>query len=244
MHKLTVGWMYPNLLNLHGEKGSIQALVQVGANLGIDVEILRIEDFDDVIPFEKLDLLMFLPGEITMFRHLIPALQKQPLQAYLEQGGYLLALGTSGLMFGKSIQREDGSVLEGLGYLDMTAKERAYVWGDDLHLRINATKQELAGSQIQMADVDAKNPFGTTIYGMGNNNTGAEGARWKNLIYTNCLGPLFVKNPWFAESIVRDILLQKSMGIHASSTNRIASDGFDATLAFIHSKSKIKTSGL
>ena len=27
MHKITVGWMYPNLLNLHGERGSVQALV-------------------------------------------------------------------------------------------------------------------------------------------------------------------------------------------------------------------------
>ena len=25
-NKLTIGWMYPNLLNLHGERGSVQML--------------------------------------------------------------------------------------------------------------------------------------------------------------------------------------------------------------------------
>lgn len=238
MHKVKIGWMYPNLLNLHGERGSIQALVQIGKNMGIDVEVLRIEDFEDAIPFDTLDMLVFLPGEISSFNHIIPALQAQPLQAYVEQGGYLLAIGTSGLMFGHSILREDGTLLQGLGYLDMTAKERAYVWGDDLHLRINGSNQELVGSQIQMADVDAKQPLGITIYGMGNNNTGADGARWKNLIYTNCLGPLFVKNPWFAESILKDILLKKYLGIQARDPYRIASESFASTLSFINSKIK------
>ena len=237
MAKITVGWMYPNLLDLHGERGSVQALVEIGKEMGIDIEVLRIEDFNDPIPYEKLDLMMFLPGEIISFSNLVPALQTEDFRSYLERGGYVIALGTTGLMFGKSILREDSSILQGLGYLNMAAKERKYVWGDDLHVRINATKQELAGSQIQMADVDAKNPLATTIYGMGNNNTGAEGARWKNLIYTNCLGPLFVKNPWFAESILKDILLQKA-GINTTNTNVIASDSFDATLEFIKTKPK------
>ena len=47
MHKLTVGWMYPDVLNLHGERGSVQALENIGSNLGVEVEIRRIENFDD-----------------------------------------------------------------------------------------------------------------------------------------------------------------------------------------------------
>lgn len=236
MDKITVGWMYPNLLNLHGERGSVKALVAVGKQLGIDVQIKRIEDFDDPIPFEELDMLMFLPGEIVLFNHLIPALQNSTLSEYLEKGGYLLAIGTSGLMFGKTVTREDGSIINGLGYLDMDATERKFVWGDDLHIHIDETGMELAGSQIQMADVDAKNPLATTIYGMGNNNTGAEGARYKNLIYTNCLGPLFVKNPWFAEQILKDICWAKGISVTAEGNYQIAKASFDATLKFIAEK--------
>ena len=238
MDKITVGWMYPNLLNLHGERGSVQALVAVGKQLGIDVQVRRIEDFDDPIPFEELDMLIFLPGEIVIFNHLIPALQNTGLKDYLEKGGYLLAIGTSGLMFGKTVTREDGSTIDGLGLLDMEATERKYVWGDDLHIRLNETGMELVGSQIQMADVVAKNPLATTIYGMGNHNSGAEGARWKNLIYTNCLGPLFVKNPWFAEQILKDICKEKGIQISAEGNYPIAKASFDATLKFIQEKPK------
>ena len=181
MAKLIVGWMYPNLLNLHGERGSVQALVEIGKQLGVEIEIRRVEDFDDHISFADFDLLMFLPGEIKVLEQLVLPLKAEGLDAYLERGGYLLAIGTSGLIFGNSILREDGSTVKGLGYLDMTARERQYVWGDDLHFKVNGTDLELAGAQIQMADVDAKNPLCTTVYGRGNNNTGSEGARWKNL---------------------------------------------------------------
>lgn len=236
MLKVTVGWMYPNLLNLHGERGSIQALSELGKKMGISVEIIRIEDFDDPIPYQNLDLIVFLPGEIASFNHLIPALSNENLKSYLENDGYLLALGTSGLMFGKSITREDGSQLNCLGYLDMTAKERKYVWGDDLHFRINGSKQEIIGSQIQMADVETTTPLGTVIYGMGNNNSGTEGARWKNLIYTNCMGPLFVKNPWFAETILKDIILKKYVGLKTNISYSFATEAFNASERFINKK--------
>jgi len=240
MSKIRIGWMYPNLLNLHGERGSVQALVQIGSKLGLDVEIIRIEDFDQTIPFNELDMLIFLPGEISTFARIIPSLQaqKSAMDAYLEQGGYVLAIGTTGLMFGKMILREDGTTVDCLGYLDMSAKERKYVWGDDLHVRISDTKQELAGSQIMMADVDAASPLSQTIYGRGNNGTGTDGARWKNLIYTNCLGPLFVKNPWFGEVLLKDICMKKFLSLSAPAIHPIASASFDSTLAFIQKKQR------
>lgn len=234
MERINVAWMYPNLLNLHGERGSVQMLVEVGKQLGVDVRVTRIEDFDESVTFADFDLLMFLPGEIATFPHLIPALGT--IGDYVENGGYVLALGTTGLMFGKSILREDGSNLSCLALLDMTATERKFVHGDDLHFRIKGSNMELAGSQIQMADVDAAEPLGTTIYGMGNNNSGAEGARYKNLIYTNCLGPLFVKNPWFAESILKDILKNKGVEITENGSYPIAENSFKATLDFISAK--------
>lgn len=238
MDNITVGWMYPDILNLHGERSSVQALVSIGSNLGLEIEIRRIDDFEDPIPYQELDMLMFLPGEISSFRYLVPALRRQmkELTAYVENGGHILALGTSGLLFGNKILREDGSVQEGLGIMDLTATERKYVWGDDLHFRIKETRQELIGSQIMMLDVETATPLGTTIYGRGNNGTGTEGARYQNLIYTNCCGPLFVKNPWFAEDILKDIALSKYLGLRKTRLNRLASDSFDSTERFLKTK--------
>ena len=235
MLKLTVAWMYPNLLNLHGERGSIQAIEKIGNEMGVEIEIRRIEDFDDPVDFNEFDLVVFLPGEITTLQRLIVPLRANNLPEYIENGGYVLAIGTSGLMFGNSITREDSTVISGLGCLDMTARERQYVWGDDLHVCINSTKQELVGSQIQMADVEASNPLATVIYGMGNNKKGGDGACYKNLIYTNCLGPLFVKNPWFAQTILKDIILQKA-GLTPHIDNTIADNSFRSTVKFTKSK--------
>ena len=240
MHKIHIGWMYPDLLNLHGERGSIQALQRVGENLGLEVEIHRFDDFDQPIPFEELDMLVFLPGEISSFRWLKPALeaQRQQLEAFLERKGYVIALGTTGLLFGNSVLREDGSTVEGLGLLDLTAKERKFVWGDDLHFRINDSKQEIFGSQILMADVETTQPLGTTLYGKGNNVAGQEGARNGNLIYTNCLGPVFVKNPWWAEDILKDICLNKFLGIGQKKPYKIATDSFKSGIRFLERKPK------
>ena len=49
MERINVAWMYPNLLNLHGERGSVQMLVEVGKQLGVDVRVTRIEDFDESV---------------------------------------------------------------------------------------------------------------------------------------------------------------------------------------------------
>ena len=166
MDKMTLrlGWMYPDCLNLHGERGSVQAFERVGRNLGVNVEIVRINDFDETIPFADLDLLMFLPGEIKEFEFIRPALDKQrkAMKAYIENGGWIIALGTTGLLFGKQTEREDGSIFEGLGLLNLTGKERKYVWGDDIHFRLRDTKMEIFGSMIQMADVEAAKPLGDT----------------------------------------------------------------------------------
>ena len=238
MKELNLAWMYPDCLNLHGERGSIQALVRVANNLGIDLKVLRIEDPKDTIPFEQIDLFVFLPGEIKVFPEILEALtrQKAQLTSFLDRGGYLIAIGTSGLIFGDTITREDGSEMLGLGYLDMKAVERKYVYGNDLHFRLRDSKQEIIGSQVQMADVETSMPLADTLYGWGNNNSGLEGARCKNLIYTNCLGPLFVKNPWWAEQILLDIAARKYLGLGRNAEYTLESGSFDSTLRYLAQK--------
>lgn len=239
MRKVTIGWMYPDLLNLHGERGSVQALVRTAENLGLTAEVRRIEDPDDPVPLDELDILLYLPGEIRTLSVIREALRgrEEQMRQYVEAGGTVVAIGTSGLLFGKEILRLDGSRVEGLGLLDMTARERALVWGDDLRVLLTDTKQELVGCQISMADVETTMPLGRTLYGRGNYGTGSEGARYKNLIYTNCLGPLFVKNPWFAETILKDVILH-DLGVERKRPNDLANASFDTTVRFIESKTK------
>ncbi len=235
---LNLAWMYPDLLNLHGERGSVQAFVRVGENLGIDVKVHRINDFDDTIPFDEIDLCIFLPGELKELNFIKPALEKQrkSLLEYIEKGGHIIAIGTTGMMFGKSVERENGEIFEGLGILDVTGKERKYIRGDDIHFRINSLKQEIFGSQIHAVDCVASTPLGTTLYGHGNNGDGREGAYYKNVVFTNCLGPVFAKNPWWTESIIKDIVIKKYLGKSKKNENTLENNSFDSCIKFIKQK--------
>lgn len=231
-------WLYPNLLNLHGERGSVQAFVRAGENLGVQINVKRVEDFNDKIDFDSADLIMLLPGELKELQFIKPALEKQKKELcnYIENRGYIIAIGTTGMLFGKKTVRENGDVLEGLGILDIEGKERKYIRGDDIHFRINSSKQEIFGSQIQAVDCTASNPLGTILFGHGNNGEGNEGAVYKNLIFTNCLGPVFVKNPWWTESIVKDIMLKKYLGVEQKKENALENASFDSCLKFTKRK--------
>ena len=129
-------------------------------------------------------------------------------------------------------------MLEGLGLLDMTATERHLVWGDDLLLRVCDSRHEMIGVQIMMADVQTTQPFGKVIYGYGNNGGKDEGARYKNLIYTNCVGPVLVKNPWFTEQILADICMNKFLGLKKKKAYKLACDSFDSAEEFVRGKMK------
>ena len=46
---------------------------------------------------------------------------------------------------------------------------------------------------------------------MGNNNDETEGCKYKNVIFTNALGPVLVKNPWYAEKLIRQAMKTKGI---------------------------------
>lgn len=236
---VNIAWMYPDLLNLHGERGSVQTFEKRGKAMGMDVKIHRIDSPEGKIDFSKFDLFLFMPGEIKTLFLIKNVLESQmdDLKAYIENGGHIIAVGTTGMLFAKALEREDGSFFQGLGFLDATGKERKYVYGDDLHFRINNTKMEIFGSQIQMVDVTAQSPLGTVIYGHGNDKSGSEGAVYKNLIFTNCLGPVFVKNPWWCDQILKDIYLKKQ-GINCNSDYSFETASFNSCLEFTNRKPK------
>lgn len=168
--EINLSWMYPDILSLHGERGSVQAFKKVAENLGVKLNIKKVENFEDIVELENTDIMLFLPGELKVIEQIKNALEKQDLKKYIEEEKYLICVGTTGSLLAKEIEREDGTKIEGLGILDMNIVEKKMVIGDDLHFYIKQSKQEIIGSQIQMIDIKRKNvePLGYTIYGYGN----------------------------------------------------------------------------
>lgn len=229
MEKLNITWCYPDILSLHGDRGNIMALKKVAEMLNIEVEINRIDNYDDLIDFKKTDILLFNPGELKTVPNIIEALKKQidDLKEYVNKNKVLIVIGTTGAAFGKEIVKLDSTKIEGLGLLDMVTYERENILGDDLIIKLKDNDIELNGSQIQVIDtkLDSNIELAKVEYGYGNNGyeNKLEGAKNNNLIFTNMLGPLFVKNPWYAELLIKKAMENKKVNIK----EKISKESFD-----------------
>ncbi|MDO4383005.1 MAG: hypothetical protein Q4C18_00765 [Eubacteriales bacterium] len=219
MNKLNITWCWPDVLNLHGDRGNVMALERIGKKMGLSVEVHKTTNFGDSLDFKQTDVLLLNPGEFKSNEYIVNAFRnvKDQLDAYIEEGGVILTVGTTGAAFGKTIRRLDGSTISGLGYLDMECAERDNIVGDDLITRMRGTDFELNGSQIQVMDTTLSSDVALSDveYGYGNNGYEEkhEGARYKNLIFTNMLGPVLVKNPWLAQHLIQKAMERKGVSI-------------------------------
>ena len=218
MNTLNITWLYPALLNLHGDRGNLMAFVRVGTKMGLDVKINRIDTFSQDIDFENSDIIFMNAGEIKTAASIVKNIKKfgDAVYKFAESGKPIIAVGTTGMVLIKSTTRCDGSVVEGLGLLDATAVERKEIYGDDLQFSLcEDSGFEIMAVQIHLVDFFLNDPsiaLGKLIYGKGNNDKDStEGAKYKNVIFTNALGPVFVKNPWYTEKIINEALKAKGL---------------------------------
>ncbi len=218
---INVGWMYPDILNLHGERANAKSFELVSKKMKVKLNIDRIDNIDELVDFEKYDILLFNAGELKEIENISNCLnnQKESLNKYIKENKVILLTGTTGALFSNKVERLDGYSFEALKILDMDVKERDSVIGDDLYYIAN--NMQIMGSQIQMIDITLNNvkPFGNIKYGYGNNGNTKEGARYKNVIFTNALGPVLVKNPWFTEYLIKLALKNKNIQLENKKIN-------------------------
>jgi len=214
--EINLYWMYPDILNLHGDRGNIQAFMHIAKLMVLELNVQRVEKYEEKIDFEKADILIFNPGELKTIKRVIEKLRKdeENIKQYIEKDRYIIAIGTSGAIFANDIVSTENEIIEGLKLLDINCIERKTIIGDDIYFTLK-DGEEIIGSQIQMVDIilNQAEPLGEVIYGYGNKKNGKEGAKKNNLIFTNALGPVFVKNPWWAEKILMDIAKRKQYQI-------------------------------
>lgn len=210
MSELKIGWLFPDTLFLHGERGNLLALKRYAQMAGMNAVIDRI-DFNTK-GFQPLDydVIFCAPGEISSFGVVAEWLApyKEDLGRFIEEGRPLIVTGTSVALFGNKNTRTDGTEITGLGLAGLSAKENDEVYGDDnwFECEYNGHNFEIIGNQIQMNDIilEGDKPFGKLKYGYGNSGKDREeGAVRNNSIFTNTLGPMLVCNPWLTMEIIK-----------------------------------------
>ena len=64
--EITLAWMYPDILNQHGDRGNIMAFERVAKKLNIKLNIKRINTYNEPINFKNTDIMFFCPGELKV----------------------------------------------------------------------------------------------------------------------------------------------------------------------------------
>jgi len=223
-YKLTIGWLYPELMSTYGDRGNIFILQKRCEWRGINCSVLPIEFKTPEEEIEKVDLIFGGGAQDRQQGILIDDLRKRKrpiLQALLNKGTPGLFVCGSPQLLGHYYMTGEGRKLEGLGIFDMETRHfgvtkprcignMVFKINEELKIPNNEMRKTVVGFENHGGRTylgPGVKPFGHVIYGFGNNGEdGTEGAVYKNWIATYSHGPLLSKNPHIADWLLTKTL--------------------------------------
>ena len=207
--KITIGHLYPDLLNLYGDRGNIACMMQRCIWRGIEAETKEF-NLGDKIDFSEVDIVL-LGGGSDREQELVCGFLKDikdDFKAYVEDGGVVLAVCGGYQLLGK-YYKTNKKTIEGLSILDITTEWQPERLIRNIVLNSPLFEQPVVGFENHggRTYIGDHTPFGKVFYGLGNTGkSGYEGVIYKNVIATYLHGPLLPKNPQ-----VCDYLLEKAL---------------------------------
>ena len=122
--KLTIGHLYPDLLNLYGDRGNIQCLMKRCQWRGIEAETIAFE-LNDTIDFSGLDIVLLGGGsdrEQMLVCEKLRELQGA-FKAYVENNGVVIAICGGYQLLGNYYKTDQG-MIKGLELVDMHTEQQ------------------------------------------------------------------------------------------------------------------------
>ena len=193
--KISIGYLYYDLLNLYGDSGNIKTLKYHLEEQGIKVDIKNIS-INDKKDFSNIDFLYVGSGTED---NLLTALNdikkdKKELDKYINDNKYILSTGNSIELFGNYII--SNKKIKSLGIFDYVALHSKRIVKDV------KTKSDIIDKEI----IGFENHNGKLL--MEDNNE-QDIIRINNFIGTYLIGPLLVRNPMLCSKLVKELILSK-----------------------------------
>ena len=210
--KITIGHLYPDLLNLYGDRGNIQCLMKRCQWRGIEAETIPFE-LEDEIDFSKLDIVLLGGGsdrEQMLVCEKLKEIQKD-FKAYVENYGVVIAICGGYQLLGNYYKTEQGT-MKGLELVDLYTEQGEGRLIDNIVLQSDLFDMPIVGFENHGGRTYIKDnkPLGKVLYGAGNDGkSGYEGVVYKNVIGTYLHGPLLPKNSQLADWLISHALEQK-----------------------------------
>ncbi len=213
-YSLNIVHLYPDLLNLYGDKGNIECLKKRLIWRGIDANVSVCTDSQNFVDFENTDIIFVGGGsdreqEIVCSRLLE---KKREISAFAENGGTIIAVCGGYQLLGK-YYRVNGREIKGLEILDIStdaAPDFSRLIGNVVIENEKIGKIVGFENHGGRTDIGSHTPLGKVICGFGNDGkSGYEGVIYKNVIGTYLHGPLFPKNPKLCDAVLSGALTHK-----------------------------------
>ena len=210
--KLTIGHLYPDLLNLYGDRGNIQCFRKRLEWRGIEAEVIPFLSGDE-IDFSRLDIVL-LGGGSDREQELVCGYLKNirdDFKKYVEEGGVVLAVCGGYQLLGKYYKTRTETI-EGLAILDITTEWEPERLVKNIILNSPLFDMPVVGFENHggRTYIGDHTPLGKVFFGYGNTGkSGYEGVVYKNVIATYLHGPLLPKNPQGFDDLLERALERK-----------------------------------
>jgi CobQ-like glutamine amidotransferase family enzyme len=215
--ELRICHLYPEVLNLYGDRGNILCMKRrlEWRGIGCSVTELKIGDRTDLSGFD----LFFIGGgqdfEQEVLLGDLHTGKDREIRAAIEDGKTFLCICGGYQMLGNYYETYDGVKCEFLGAIDFYTAGSETRMIDNYCFRLGEESggSVVAGFENHSGRTYLGNgirPLGTVLKGNGNNGQdGTEGVRYKNVFGSYSHGPILPKNPDFADVLLTSALDRK-----------------------------------
>ena len=210
--KIQIAHLYPDLLNLYGDRGNIQCMRMRCLWRGIEVSV-REYRLNDTVDFSHTDIVLLGGGSDREQQIVCRCLQqiREEFRSYVEDGGCVLAVCGGYQLLGHYYETPEGR-MQGLSLVDLYTEQKSPRLISNVILENPAFSYEIVGFENHGGRtwIGGNKPFGRVLFGSGNNGQdGTEGVLYRNVIGTYLHGPLLPKNPHVCDHLLSGALERK-----------------------------------
>jgi CobQ-like glutamine amidotransferase family enzyme len=216
----TVGWLYPDLMNIYGDRGNILTLLKRAEWRGFEAKLVELGR-GTTKQMAEVDVFFFGGGQdreqALVYEDLLE-FKQPPLEQAVEGGAVVLAVCGGYQLLGHYYRTAEGEKFPGIGMIDV---------------RTEAGKKRFIGDVVIDTEIETLNPktlvgfenhsgrtylgpkakpLGKARLGYGNNGSdGMEGCLQGTVLGTYLHGSLLPKNPHLADYLIRNALIRRGV---------------------------------
>ncbi len=229
--ELRICHMYPDVLNLYGDRGNVICMTKRLEWRGIDVSVTKLP-IGDSRSLADFDLIFIGGGQDFEQQVLLSDLHRgkdREIKAAVEDGVTFLAICGGYQMLGAYYETFDGKRCDFIGALDLYTRGsvKRMIGNYKFQCSSSAGGSTVVGFENHSGKTwlgSGLEPLGKVLSGFGNNGEdGSEGAHYKNVFGTYSHGPLLPKNPELCDFILKTALERK----YGSAELSPLDDGFE-----------------